>query len=499
MFSYLHFSDAAKFADIARNIVNGNGFYSSFSFFDINKFSQPGLFSASFTPPAMPYAIAFFYQLFGISDTSVILTSLFFYFITILFTFLLARRLFGKLAGLLSSLAVATNINIWDYATSGASETLFMFEVVSIPYFILQRKKTTNLIALILMIICYFTRPQAFIFIAVNILFYLLLNFKFRKALVYWTAISVVGLLIDRLILMPLNGKYFLYSITGRGIHAVTQHTQAMAVSDVLRGVETQSSILSAIKKASLNLFNFYRSIPQIMNPYLFTLFLLSLVTIKSREQRSFTIITIIASLLSFLLAASTIPFYRYIHPSIPLIYIVGSATLVVVIRKYIKNRQYVICSSLLLMSVLVFLLSISTYLHDLRFNNARSNVSKAPLYTHLSYYLRDNTGPNDLIVTNLDTWGSWYGERKTVWFPISPDRLEEVVLDIDAVYLTSYKIDDENYYMGEEWREIFNNPREHTNKFFAEHFEFVEEYSISASDNYENREGRSVLWVKRK
>ncbi len=129
--SYLVFSDAAKFADIARNIVNGGGYTSNFSFFNSQALGINQLTSVSkWIPPAMPLVIAGFFKVFGISDLSVVLTSSLFYVGLVAVTFLLGKKVWGNLVGFLAAASVAFNVNFLEYAASGASETLFSFEIV---------------------------------------------------------------------------------------------------------------------------------------------------------------------------------------------------------------------------------------------------------------------------------------------------------------------------------------------------------------------------------
>src|SRR3989344_3677375 len=109
---YLTFSDGAKFADIARNIVHGNGYSSSFNFWGAN--------NAQAIQPGMPLAIAGFFRIFGVSDLNVALTSSLFYLLLVLATYLVGKKLYGNLVGVLSGLAVAFNANFLEYATSGA-------------------------------------------------------------------------------------------------------------------------------------------------------------------------------------------------------------------------------------------------------------------------------------------------------------------------------------------------------------------------------------------
>ena len=181
--SYLTFSDGAKFADVARNLVNGNGYGASFSFFGSSVFNIPkeALFPAGGIPQLMPRMIATTFSLLGISDFSVILTSSFHYMLLVLGTYLLGAKLFGRLAGFLAGLAIASNVNFLDYATSGASEPLFALLGVFGAYLIFLKKKWANIITLVILVLLYFTRPQAVVFIGGLSFLFLVINFGFIK------------------------------------------------------------------------------------------------------------------------------------------------------------------------------------------------------------------------------------------------------------------------------------------------------------------------------
>ncbi len=69
--------------------------------------------------------------------------------------------------------------------------------------------------------------------------------------------------------------------------------------------------------------------------------------------------------------------------------------------------------------------------------------------------------------------------------------------LKIDAIYLTSYKMDDENYYMGEEWRKMFYSPEE-LEGFFAENFELAGKFEILPEETYEKEGATAVLLIKK-
>jgi len=464
--SYLDFSDAAKYADVARNIVLDLGKTSSFNFW--------GTTNSNWIQPITPYSISLFYKLFGVNDFAVMATSFFYFLLSLLFVFLLAQKIYkDKLVSILSTVAVGFNYNLINYATSGATESPFIFEILVVTYFLSLKKRWGNILGIVFMVLMYFTRPQAIIYIFGLLLYYFINNYSFKKGIIYTFTTFIVGT-----ILYGLSSK--------QGLIAVTQNLPGMAVSDSLRGSTVDFSLIVLVKKVFYNLYNFYKAIPDIMNPYLFVLFGIGVI----KKYSPFNIAISFMTGLTFLITALTIPFYRYIHPVVPLIYIVGVATLLEIFKES-KFKIYI--TSFL---VLFFALgqTLGVMFLDSRFDRKMKNTDKAPIYVDMSYKLKEITNKDMVIVTNLDTWGSWYGERKTIWFPLEPDMVLPVQESIDAIYLTSYKMDDENYYMSEEWRKIFNNPKEQ--KILPD-FKFVGEYEFKAENNYDRESGKAVLLVR--
>ncbi len=462
----LAFSDGAKFADIARNIILGEGYITSFDFW--------GSTNSNSIKPFMSYSIATFFNLFGVNDFAVIATSFFYFILTLVFVFVLTQKIYkNKLTSVLSTLAVGFNYNLINYATSGASESPFIFELLAATYFLSFKKWWSNILGIIFMVLMYLTRPQAIIYIFGLFLYYFVLNYSWKKGAIYTFVSFLLGTLL-----------YALFS--KQGLIAVTQNLPGMAVSDSLRGSTVDFSLIVLVKKVFYNLYNFYKAIPDIMNPYLFALFGIGVI----KKYSSFNISIFFMTGLTFLVTALTIPFYRYIHPVVPLIYIVGVATLVEIFKES-KFKIYITSFLVLFFAVgqtlgVIFL--------DSRFERKMKNTDKAPIYVEMSYKLKEITNKDMVIVTNLDTWGSWYGERKTIWFPLEPSMILPVQDNIDAIYLTSYKMNDENYYMDEEWRKIFNNPKEQE---ILPDFKFVGEYEFDAENNYDRESGKAVLLVR--
>jgi len=525
---YLTFSDSAKYADLARNIATGRGYGVSYSTFSnaLLNLTKDNLFSAYWMSPLMSFAFLASFKALGISDLSVITTSSIFYLGIVTMVYLIGNKLFGRLVGFLSAVAVAANVNFLDYATTGATETLFVFGLLLVFYLFILNNKWTNLFGFLSFIPIYLARPHAPIYLIVLLAFFLYLNLKDNRYIYLKIVFIVVSTILIYEIAARLFGdKLFLVSIFNRGLIS-SLHYSTIAPSNVaLREtlIDPRALFLAnigiMIKKFLYNMYNFYKLLPEIASPYLWALFIIGL--FKSNKNRlinssKLTVLFMVA--IVFIVNAITIPFYRYLHPTVPFVYIFAVATLVWIVEKmidskvsifsYLKKTYSGLKKGHLTTGISTFLIfffvvgqTLGVIFLDSRFKVARTNKGKPPAYVRLSWLLRDNTGLDDVVITNLDTWGSWYGERKTIWFPLKPEQLnlkDDKEIPFDAIYLTSYLIDDENYYMGEEWRQIFYNPENLENEFIADNFELKDVYQVSAEETYERQDARAVLLVRK-
>lgn len=472
--SFLIFSDSGKYADIARNIVISGKFFTLFNFWNANNILA--------IKPFTSYSITFFFRIFGINDFAVVAASFFYFILTLIFLFLLTSKIYkNKFTSVLSMLVVGFNYNILNYAISGSSESPFIFELLTGTYFLSLKKWWGNIMGFMFMVLMYFTRPQAVIYILGLIIYYFLINYSWKKGILY----SFITFVLASILYLFFNKQ---------GVIAITQNLPGIAVSNSLRGNIVEFNLIILVKKVFYNLYNFYKALPAIASPYMWGLFFIGIFTWgKDKLQNSFKISVIFMTLVTFLVTALTIPFYRYLHPVIPLVYIIAVATLYEIISKLV-NKKYVKIICFVLIFIFCIGQTLGVIFLDSRFKAKLVNKDKPPIYAVMSYKLKEITDPDKVIVTNLDTWGSWYGERKTIWFPLEPSMIIPVEDKIDAIYLTSYLIDDENYYMGENWRKIFENPKDQR---ILENYKYVGTYEFMAEDNYQKQNGKAVLLIR--
>ena len=489
---YLEFSDAAKVGDVARNLYQTGQLKKSFAFFDVNPdFSIKGI------PVINPIVTYLSFKILEISDFAVVAPSMLFFLLSSITIYFLGKKISGNLVGVLSTVVFASNPDMLVYAVNGASESLFIFEILLVTLLITYKKLSTDLLSLLILLLLYFTRPQAFIFIAGLVFYWLILKFGIKKAILSIIFLGSIFLIFDRLVLYPLSFKTNLYSITSRGEQAILYYPAGGATSNGLRGADIQKLTYSEVgKKVFYNSYNLYKLIPQIMSPYLFALFVIGLLFWKKNVSHNYLkLIVLLLFISSVLVASLTIPLIRYIHPVVPLVYLFAVDTLISILKQFLKNKQdlgfmiydlridskyFINLKSLFIILLFVVVPTLGIIFLDSR--NEDKNI-EPPIYRDFALFLKDNTQKNDVILTNLDTWGSWYGERKTIWYPVTVDLALKSQDNFDAIYLTSYKVDDANYQMGEDWKDIFENPQ------------ILKGYKFSAE--YKKNGDRAILLTK--
>ncbi len=237
---YLTFSDGAKFADIGKNLVSGSGWGASFTRYSESlQLESNGLFSTPLIPPVLPLMNAAAFTLFGVADLSVIGVSAFFYLVLVVSTFLLGRKLWGNLAGSISAIAVAADINFLNYATSGASEPLFAVEIIMAFLLFTLKQKWSDVVGFIVLILMFFTRAHAPFFI-LPLLFY----FIQLKTDNYKKTVKIISIVI--LVLLAIIGLAFVFPrlpfsklLTERILVSLGSNSSFAPANDILRTGQT--------------------------------------------------------------------------------------------------------------------------------------------------------------------------------------------------------------------------------------------------------------------
>lgn len=504
----LYFVDAGRFAEIARNLSENGQFLADFAF--------PKLYVTADKewliniPPLHANIIALLFRLFGTSDRMVIFLSNFFFLASVPLLFLIAKKIFNFRVAFFSGLFYLFSFPLLNNAKDGAAEPLFIFELLLISLFILVNKKWSFCLAGIICALAIFTKLQSYLFVPIFVGWILLAYRKDTGKILYFFLGMGLPLLLHKFGL--LFGYYRIEVPTYLSFQQTSMFPgDDLARSDKVSNIDTSFLLRNLgvfLSKFFYNMYNFYKSIfsfdsllPQFANPVVVVAYLLSLLGFlrkESREVRIFRGVVLVMFLGSLGLAAATSPHIRYIHYVLPFVIILGVDFMERVFQQLNPRRE---TAGLLLVLTAFFILPfLGITILDARFRSRVHNLNQPYAQKVLGEVLGDLTNKDAVVVTNLDTWGSWYGNRKTILIPLNLGDFS--ILDrhvgIGAVFLTDYQRNNENHPLEGEWGMMFDTPEKIDNSHFIENFSLIREGSIPALEVYENNTYTYKLWIKK-
>lgn len=478
---FLSFSDSAKYAEAAKNLVSGQGWIIHHSFFD-PKLASNLSFPAHF-PPLTSWYLSLVFRILPPTDSTVAFAGYFLLLIISILIYFIAKKLHSGLAGFLSVLFFLGNLFFYEYAANSASEITLSLEIVLTVflYLYLPRFKWLSLAPVALM---FLTRPQAAVFVVSLVVFFW--AFSRRKLQNF----LVIGLLFIFSLIFSSRypGSAFSpYNYLG-SIHMASD----LSPGGYLRGaVFVPISTANLITKSFYNLYNFFKAPERLVNPILIPIFLYGLLFVtKQKYLHRFYYFTVQSVLLFIVAASLTLPNARYIHPVLPLFF-VGAAIALIEMSKKLHFPK------LFILAVLFFVLlpTVGHFTLDARFRRRQFNTNLPPVYKVISDIMAQNIPQGKLIITNLDTWASWYHGLTTMWFPLNPDML--AASPPEYIVLTNYLANDADFALGP-WKQILDQPDNSENQFIKNNYFLLDSFTIQPSQSYENLEIKGVIFQRR-
>lgn len=491
-------SDAATYADIARNIVTGRGISSNLTLPLYTSYIKFTAFNnwPPYYPPLHPIAIAISFLLFKISDLAIVITSGFFYIATIPILFVLAKRLIDEKVAALASLWYIFSPALATYAISGMTESLFTFLVTFIA--LLTLKKSPKLfLAGIVSGLAFLTKFQGILLVP-PLIFYILFKYsknKFRSVSTVLAGFLLI-FVISKMLLPPLAQDFESFqnleiwrTLAFESFIPKDQFTRIIAPTTPQMIVANLDLIA---KKILSNSYLFVQRTFNNPQSPIVVLFLLSfLIKTNNRWPKiagfRFLTLTFLAFLLLF--HALTIFDMRYLYPFIPLLVIFSSQTLISLIETLNKQK------AVILTSVFVFLLILVPFLTSPGFATSAKRSYLKNRKPTIAYILgqiaKENTPANSIIASDNFTYLAWYGQRRAILLPATIEELETIDsqnFPIDAVllYTHPHKPPLEPY-----WQELIDSPHG-----FGKYVQFKEFY-FTAEENYSQFPLKIVLYSK--
>ncbi len=451
-FNIVFEGDEMNYAQLAKNLYYGEGYTVTFINFLYlsSSFGSPDFY----WPPLMPYAIYFFYLIFGVSDFSAKLVSVIFGSLLVFPIYFLGKELFNEKIGFLSALLVTISRSMVWFSIQVFSDIPLSFFLAVCVYWNIKNTKTNDLkygiLGGVFFGLAYLTRFSAIIFLPV-LLFNLLYLGKMKKS-VYSLFIFIASFFI---IISPWLIRNVL--LTG----SLFFSEKSVALANYMLGGNYEANFygltappspiqiflanpFSVISKWTIGIYIQYKIFPEYLTPLLFVLGCVGgLVSTNKLQQR----------LVLFLLIFTNFAFYgiavyagrigavsRYNLAIYPFIFIfcargilklqdlIPKNILDLEIRKF-QLKQYIIIIVTLIVIIEALVITTSNVV---RFEGKNDSLE---LY-NAGIWLRENTDPNAILMSRKDII-PYYAERRSVRLPFGDfSTIIRVAREYEAQYI---------------------------------------------------------------
>lgn len=499
----LTFSDSARYADAARSIVETGDSVIHHSYFSLgnllpNSYLNGWKFNSS---PVTIKILSLAFQFFPINDLTIAMVGITFFSLSSIIIFLLASNLHSVMAGLVSVILFTFNTFFLEYAVNNTSEIYLILEILLATWFIFA-KKSKKILIFFPLLLMFFTRPQAPIFVFGLVAFYIIhhlyqhtnkpLKLTFNLIMINLFLFIAIVVLLQLIIV-----KQWSIGISHIGSILIPTNVNP---GEFLRGSslsKTGLSFVGLISKTFYNSYNFLKEITRLMSPGIFWIFILGVFTTTHKKISKVNLLASLSFILFVIAASITLPNARYVHPATPLLIIGASTFIVNLLQKRNIKYQIVIVSFLLMLITLPVWGNIFI---DYRFRSENFNLGKPTIYQEISKEFKKHTQVEGVVLTNLDAWGAWYSKLTTMWFPLSPDDLikkADLTNLPQYIAITNYKEHDGDFTLGQ-WQEVVYSPDQISNQFLNQHYSLLTTFVIPANQIYENKSYQGTILIKK-
>ena len=442
---YLGLSDGNDYAGLARSILRGEGFglghlYPLALYFSTD-IPQPDNMWA----PAYPVFLALWFLIFGLSDTAILAATIFSVWLLIIAVYVLARRIVGENWAILGAALIGLNQSMLSTALEGSPEpftgALFLFSV----YPLITTKTTAKRICIsaILFGLTVLTRYQMAI-LAIPVLIFL--TDKKLRSIMLWMAVMLITL-------SPwLIRNYVIFGNPVFTLQAYGEFTKGMGHLDyyyyTYRSFTPMSFFYAVanfpyyvLKKfgAGIVFFSWWTAV--ILNFFGTAPFVFSMIRKKyfNTLQKRFVNFSLISLIL--LIALSSLDGIHLRH----LVNIQGLLVLTLILGFIqIKENLFVFRYRYLKAAAIILLLLPARFpfLEMELINNAQRIEKNKNVYG----FIKDETEPDAVIVSDVSDAVWWYCDRPSIWIPVIYSDLKRLVeiRRVDYIYF-----EDTSKYLG--------------------------------------------------
>lgn len=433
-------------AEIARNLSEGKGFKTNILMpFKIN-LNKEVLYYPTKEGLLQPLVIYFLSSIFGITDRTVILTSLIFFLAILPVIYLITKEIFNKNVAIISVLIFAFNLSSIKWASYGSPEYIFFFLFLLSIYFLI--KKNIILAGVVFGLAQLARQYTCFYLLPFLIYIYLIYENKLINILKFCitffiiTSISLIHNYVNTSnVFIPQIGNYLAFFTP-----VYPGHT-ALRITEIINPIEfILSSYPQILSKIKLSIYNFIEFFPLLSNPYLMAFFIVSIFFhYEDKKENNFRLFTYLLIIFALFFHSITTSYRdRYFFHLLPLIIIIAANLLCIIIDN-LKNKFVRVTSIILIIFLLIF--PLINDLHNI-YHKKDSLTNEVEFRNKIKELILRNTTENDIIISDAPFIVSWYTKRQCFLLPYSIADLENLtnkfnvkglILSSNYVYYLEY------------------------------------------------------------
>lgn len=476
IFNGLSLPDSFQYASIARNIHEHKGLTSNFLDLKETQYIKVNIKDNTFPIirdlPLYPLFISGLFDIFGVSEEAVGLSTGIFFILTVPFLYLLVKSLFGSTVAIISCLIYIFDAKLlFTCSSSGLSEPMFMFFLVILFYILYKSKNYKHfLLAGLVLGFASLTRPDP-IFYLLPIAGYLFLSSKedrIRNIASFLFGFTLVMTPYFVWNYIQFGNPFIYFCLRGYEMLPISHYSSLNMLSGNLPALISAivGSSLAVFKKTCLNLLGYYYNFFKMANPCILAFFLVSIFRVyENKKLRNFSILFLVMFAVQIVVSSTAVPppksfgQFRHVLIFFPLIIMFASSLIVSMFENLRQSNKF---QKYALACLLFLLISIPT---TNRFYDAfHSNIKTKPhIFREVGAMVKSNTNSDDIVATNIPYELAWYSQRRTIGLPIRTQQLASIDRKFQMkTMLISDLMDDTLKYinnpkLSQEWRAFLN------------------------------------------
>jgi len=482
--------EAMDNAQVAYNVSQGKGFVTSvirplsLAFKGMeNVQNQPD----AINPPLYPFVLAMAFRLKGASDQTVVLTSALFFFLLMPLVYLLAKRLFGARVGNWALLFCLLNAPLLSYSVRGVAVPLVAFLVTLLALALAyvgtptaeranrEGNKTDGVSPALAAVIGALLGLGALAQYSIGLLVlpvgvYLAQVSRSRRVVVLGAFLACFVVVIAPWLyrnyrafgnpFFCLRNYAFLMGTTAYPGDTLYRRLEADLMTPFQFLTHWRGAPMGVMRKYALTAAAYYQQLPGLFNVLLMGFFLVSLFypfSDRLVRRMRVALIWMVAALVM------VVPFFDArggdgiiaLLPLVPLAMVFAAAGFVRLLDEWLPQPLHRLSACAVTCALIALPLLTTLVLQKAPPDNLSATTLEI---------LRSHVDKNAIVVTNTPWEVAWVSRRKAIWFPETPQALDDIdqliaPSKVDYIYLSPSIVNYPNW-GGGFWRAIYTTPQ---------------------------------------